>query len=77
MQIDRSKNSIRNIASGVLSQIVSLILPFVIHTIIIKQLGAEYSGLNGLYSSILQVLSLTELGFATAMVFSMYKPIAE
>lgn len=77
MQIDRSKNSVRNIVSGLISQLVTLILPFVIRTIILQTLGAAYTGLGGLYSSILQVLSLTELGFATAMVFSMYKPIAE
>ena len=71
MQIDRSKNSVRNIVSGLISQLVTLILPFVIRTIILQTLGAAYTGLGGLYSSILQVLSLTELGFATAMVFSM------
>lgn len=43
----------------------------------IQNLGAEYLGLNGLFTSILQVLSLAELGFAEAMVFSMYEPIAK
>lgn len=64
-------------AVGVLNQIVTLVMPFFIRTIIIEQLGMAYSGLGGLFTSILQVLSLAELGFATAMVFSMYRPIAE
>lgn len=64
-------------AVGFINQIVTLVMPFVIRTIIINKLGDAYSGLNGLFSSILQVLSLAELGFATAMVFSMYRPVAE
>lgn len=46
-------------------------------TAMIYFLGVEYLGLNNLFTSILQVLSLVELGVGTAMVFSMYKPIAE
>ena len=63
--------------SGVFSQLITLVMPFVIRTIIIYSLGDEFVGANSLFGSILQVLSLAELGFATAMVFSMYKPIAE
>ena len=40
-------------------------------------MGVEYLGINGLFSEILQMLSLADLGFGTAMVFSMYKPLAE
>ena len=58
-------------------KITNLSFPFFINTIIIQTLGVEYLGLNMLFSSILQVLSLTELGFGTAMVFSMYEPIAK
>ena len=46
-------------------------------TIIIYYLGAEFLGLNSCLQSILQVLNLAELGVGSAMVFSMYKPIAE
>ena len=72
----RSKNAKRNIVFGLTNQIVSLIIPFITRTIIIRLLGAAYLGLSGLFSSILQVLNLTELGFGSAIVFSMYKPIA-
>lgn len=73
----RTKNSIRNLITGVLFRIISLIVPFIIRTIIIKKLGLDYLGLSSLFTSILQVLSLSELGFASAIAFSMYKPIAE
>lgn len=75
--MERTKNAVRNILSGFINKIVVLLFPFVIRTIIIKQLGSEYLGLNSLFTSILQVLNLTELGFSSAVVFSMYKPIAE
>ena len=77
MENSRTKNSIRNVASGMVFRIIGLVVPFIIRTIIIKKLGLEYLGLNSLFSSILQVLSLSELGFASAIVFSMYKPIAD
>ena len=77
MKFDRKKNSIRNITFGLLNKCVGLIVPFVIRTLIIQKLGAEYLGLNSLFTSVLQMLCLSELGFSSAMVYSMYKPIAE
>ena len=77
MRLDKRKNTKRNIVSGFLNKVVMLICPFLIRTIIIRTLGSEYLGLNSLFSSILQVLNLSELGFGSAMVYSMYKPIAE
>lgn len=77
MKIERTKNAMRNIAWGIIEKIVSLLLPFLTRSVMIKMLGAEYLGLDGLFTSILSVLSISELGFGTAIVFSMYKPIAE
>ena len=77
MENSRVKNSIRNIAFGTVHRIVSIFFPFVVRTVFIKSIGEEYLGLNTLYSSVLQVLSLADLGFASAIVASMYKPIAE
>ncbi len=73
----RTKNSIRNIISGVINKSINIIFPFVVRTIFIQKLGSEFLGLNSLFVSILQVLNLTELGFGSALVYSMYKPIAE
>lgn len=77
MHTNRSKNALRNMASGLLYRMITVIFPFAIRTIMIKTLGVEYLGLSSLFVSILQVLSLAELGFSSAAVFSMYKPIAE
>lgn len=73
----RIYNSTRNIFSGLIKQIMNIVLPFIIRTIIIYSLGSKYQGISGLFSSILQVLSLADLGFSTAVVFSLYKPISE
>lgn len=73
----RIKNSVRNIAYRLMSQIASIVLKFVSRTIFIYILGVEYLGINGLFSEVLQMLSLADLGFGTAMVFSMYKPLAD
>lgn len=73
---DKLKNVQRNIVFGFINKIVTLFFPFAVRSIIISKLGMDYVGLNSLFSSILQVLSLAELGFGSAIVFSMYKPIA-
>lgn len=77
MSNSRTHRTKKNIKAGLLNSVVSIILPFVVRTIIIYSLGAEYVGLSSLFTSILGVLNMAELGFSTAIVFNMYKPIAE
>lgn len=77
MRIERTKNTIRNIAFGSLSRVINIVLPFISRTAILYTMGTQYLGLSSLFSSILSFLSLTELGIGAAMIYSMYKPIAE
>lgn len=77
MKLERTKNTIRNASFGMIYKIISIIMPFFVRTVFIKKLGVEFLGLNSLFTSILTVLNLTELGFSSAIVFCMYKPIAE
>ena len=76
MQLDIVKNTKRNIIFGFFNKVIVLLLPFLSRTIIIDKIGAEYLGLDGLFGSVLHVLNLSELGFSSAIVYSMYKPIA-
>lgn len=76
MKFDRKKNATRNILFGLLLKVYQIVLPFTIRTVIIYYLGVEYVGVNSLFASVLQVLNLAELGVGSAMVFGMYKPIA-
>ncbi|SES79089.1 lipopolysaccharide biosynthesis protein [[Clostridium] polysaccharolyticum] len=77
MKIQRTKNAVNSISWGLINKVFTLILPFIIRTLVIYVFGVEYAGLNNLFSSILQVLNLAELGMSTAIVYAMYKPIAE
>ena len=77
MKIARTKNTVRNIAFGTVLRIVNIVLPFVSRTVILYVLGTQYLGLSSLFGSILSFLSLAELGVGGAMVYTMYKPIAE
>lgn len=72
----RKKNSIRNLLFGVLYQVVNLILLFACRTLLIKKLGSDILGINSLYSNILTLFSLAELGISNVMLFKLYKPIA-
>lgn len=75
--MERTRNAIRNIIWGYVYKIITLIMPFIIRTLLIRILGSQYLGLNSLFISILDILNLAELGFGSAMAYSLYKPIAE
>lgn len=77
IKVSRTKNASRNILWGVLNKIITLGFPFLIRTVMIYTLGIDYVGLGSLFSSILSVLSFAELGIGGALVYSMYKPMAE
>lgn len=73
----RTEKSLKNMSTGILYRVLTTLTAFVVRTVFIKCLSNDYLSVNGLYSSILSMLSLAELGFSTAMVYSMYKPLAE
>ncbi len=75
--MSRTKNASRNIIWGFLNKIITIGMPFVVRTALIYTLGVQYVGLGSLFTSVLQVLSFAELGIGSALVFRMYKPIAE
>ena len=77
MKIDRTKNATRNIVFGIILKVYQIAIPFLMRTAMIYFMGMQYLGLNSLFTSILQVLNLAELGVGSAMVFSMYKPIVD
>lgn len=73
----RTKSSIKNIIYTVGGQLIKELLAFAVRTVFIKTLAAEYLGVNGLFTNILSFLSLAEMGVGSALVFSMYKPMAD
>lgn len=75
--MSRTSNSIRNIKYAIIGQIVVFILSFISRMVFVQILGAEYLGVNGLFTNILSILSLAELGIGASIVFSLYKPLAD
>lgn len=73
----RASNAIKNSVTSFISSITSMLIRFVSQAIFIRILGVEYLGLNGLFSNILTILSFFELGIGSAIVFNLYKPIAD
>lgn len=75
--MSRTSKSIKNIIIAGISQVFLTVISFIARKIFIVFLNAEYLGINGLFTSILTVLSLAELGLGPAMTFSLYKPLAQ
>ena len=77
MKNTRTHNAFLVMLSVGIRQFLNLILQFVSRIIFIRILGAEYLGLNGLFSNVLSLLSLSELGIGSAISFYLYQPLAD
>lgn len=75
--MSRINNVTKNLKYAIVGQILGVLISFISRMVFIRTLGAEYLGLNGLFTNILSILSLAELGIGPAMIYSMYKPLAE
>ena len=75
--MSRTRNSVRNLSYAIVGQAVGFVISFIARIFFIKILGREYLGLNGLFTNILTILSLAELGVGEAITFSLYKPLAD
>lgn len=76
MADNRTGNVIKNSAASMIQKFVQIIVQFALRTAFIRILGNEYTGISGLFTDILQVLSLMELGLDSSMIFSLYDPLA-
>ena len=72
----RIKNSMRNMITSISSNIVTIIIGLLAQAIFIKIMGIEYLGLNGLFTNIISMLGIVELGIGSAIIYNLYKPIA-
>ena len=73
----RTKNSIINIIASIIAQAITILLGFITQKVFINSLGAEILGINGLFSNIISMLAIAELGISTAVIYNLYKPVAE
>lgn len=77
MSGSRTDNVSKNAVFAVINYALKMILNFVSRKIFIIFLGVAYLGLNSLFSNIFSVLNLAELGIGSAIIFNMYKPVAD
>lgn len=72
----RTNNAMKATALGLVNQLISLVLGFVFRTAFLKILSEEYLGLNSLFSGVLGILSLAELGIGYAIIYRLYTPVS-
>ena len=73
----RTEKSLRNFIFAVASQVITVALSFITRTCLIYCLGIEAVSINGLFTEVITALSLAELGVGSAIVYNLYKPLAE
>ena len=73
----RIKNTTINSTIALTSKVLTFVLQFICRTVFIRVLSTEYLGVNGLFTNILTMLSFAELGIGNAIIFKLYKPIAD
>ncbi len=73
----RKIKAIRNSSIGLVGQIVSLCLQIISRRVFIDYIGEEILGMNNTFISVLQTISLAELGFQNAITYNLYRPLAE
>lgn len=74
---NRSNLVIKNSTIGMIAQITSLVFSFIIRKFLIEYIGIEMLGISSTFATILGALALAELGFQTAIMYNLYRPLAE
>ena len=77
MEKGRSANSLQNVSTGLINKLLMMFLAFGTRTLFIRLLGAEYTGISSLYTNILSVLSLAEMGMGNVLMFYLYRALKE
>ena len=71
----KNRKSLKNVFGAAVANILNILISFFAQRIFLKILNAEYLGLNGLFSNIISMLAIFELGIGSAITFSLYKPL--
>lgn len=73
----RTKNSIYNMMGVITLYFVKIVLSFTGKTVLIWIMGDEYNGINALFTSMISMLSIVELGIGSAITYNLYQPMKE
>lgn len=77
IEMSRTEYSARNTTVAMMARVVAILMGFCTRVVFTHTLSEAYVGINGLFTDILNVLSLSELGIGTAITYALYKPIAQ
>lgn len=73
----RTRKSFVNVITSVLTNAIILVTAFAVQKVLVATKGADYNGINGLFGSIISMMSLADLGIGTAIIYHMYQPVAD
>lgn len=73
----RTQKSIKNATISIIYSVFAIVFNLITQAIFVRTLGSEYNGIKGLFTSIISMISLAELGFGSAIVYNLYKPVNE
>lgn len=76
-KLSRTEYSLINMITGIMGYGINTVAGFICRIVFVRMLSAEYLGISGLFTNVLSILSLAELGISSAITFALYKPIAE
>ena len=75
--MSRIENTSKNFAFSLVATLVTSVTSFISRAVFIKTIGVSYLGASSLFTNILSMLSLTELGLGSAIAYSLYAPLAK
>ena len=73
----RTYNSIKNMIFSLISNALTIIIGFVVQKVFLDTLGAEFLGINSLYTNIVSMLAIVDLGIGSAIIYNLYEPVAK
>ena len=73
----RTRNSIYNIIGVIILYITKILVNFAGKTVLIRVMGDQYNGVSGLFTNVISILAIAELGIGSAIVYNLYKPVKE
>lgn len=73
--MNRKEIALKGGVIGVISQVINLVMKFVVRSFVIRCLGRDILGLDGVIVEAINMLSLAEMGITSAMLFHLYAPL--
>ncbi|MBD7916459.1 hypothetical protein H9660_15045, partial [Clostridium sp. Sa3CUN1] len=72
----RSRAAIKNTIYSLMSYSIIVLIGFIAQRVFLNILGKEYLGIHSLFSNVVTMLAIVELGFGSAVITNLYRPVA-